>query len=36
MTLYTNKELPEIAQEKLFTVTDKPDSSYKLIYEIIK
>lgn len=36
LTLYTNKELPKIEEEKLFKVEDKPNNNYKLIYEIIK
>lgn len=36
LTLYTNKELPEIEKDKLFTITDNINNNYELIYEIIK
>lgn len=36
LTLYTNKELPEINKDILFKVEDNPNKDYKLIYEIIK
>jgi len=36
LTLYTNKELPEINKEKLFKIENIPNNDYKLIYEIIK
>lgn len=36
LTLYTNKNLPEIAKDKLFKIEDKLVDNYKLIYEIIK
>ena len=36
LTLYTNKDLPEINMEELFKVDDIPTNKYNLIYEIIK
>ena len=36
LTLYTNKELPEINKEELFKVESIPCKNYNLIYEIIK
>lgn len=36
LTLYTNKELPEIDKEKLYKITESKVNNYKLIYEIIK
>lgn len=36
LTLYTNKELPEINKDKLFKIDNTPNGEYKLIYEIIK
>ena len=36
LTLYTNKELPEINKNILFKVEDSPNNNYNLIYEIIK
>lgn len=36
LTLYTNKELPEINKEELFTVEKIPNNNYKLIHEIVK
>ena len=36
LTLYTNKELPEIDKNILFKVEDNPNNNYNLIYEIIK
>lgn len=36
LTLYTNKELPKVEEEKLFKVEDSPNNHYNLIYEIIK
>ena len=36
LTLYTNKELPEINKEQLFKVDNIPCKNYNLIYEIIK
>lgn len=36
LTLYTNKDLPEINKEDLFKVENIPSNKYNLIYEIIK
>ena len=37
LTLYTNKEsIPSINIDRLFTISNIPDSNYSLIYEIIK
>ena len=36
LTLYTNKELPQIDESKLFTITKEPKENTKLIYEIIE
>ena len=36
MTLYTNKELPQIDKDKLFIVSSIPSENVKLIYEVIK
>lgn len=36
LTLYTNKELPNINKDILFKVDSMPNNNYKLIYEIIK
>ena len=36
LTLYTNKELPNINKDILFKVDNIPNNNYKLIYEIIK
>lgn len=36
LTLYTNKELPEINKDILFKIGDTQNKDYKLIYEIIK
>jgi len=36
LTLYTNKELPEIDKKKLYKITESKVNNYKLIYEIIK
>lgn len=36
LTLYTNKELPQIDKDKLFVVSSMPNENVKLIYEVIK
>ena len=36
LTLYTNKELPPIEKEKLFTIDNNINDNYQLVYEIIK
>lgn len=36
LTLYTNKELPQIDKDKLFVVSSMPNKNVKLIYEVIK
>lgn len=36
LTLYTNKEAPNIDLNKLVTIEDNINNSYKLIYEVIK
>lgn len=36
LTLYTNKELPQINKDKLFVVSSMPNKNVKLIYEVIK
>lgn len=36
VTLYTNKDLPEITVEQLFKIENIPSNNYNLIYEIIK
>ena len=36
ITLYTNKELPDINKEILFSVDNTPSNNYNLIHEIIK
>ena len=36
MTLYTNKEIPNIDINKLFTIGSNSNTEYKLIYEIIE
>lgn len=36
MTLYTNKELPNIEKDILYTISDKNEENTNLIYEIIK
>lgn len=36
LTLYTNKELPQIDKDKLFVVSSMPSKNVKLIYEVIK
>ena len=36
ITLYTNKELPNIDKEKLFNIEDNLKENIKLIYEVIE
>ena len=36
LTLYTNKELPQIDKDKLLVVSSMPNKNVKLIYEVIK
>lgn len=36
LTLYTNKELPEINIDNLFQIDSTPNNNIKLIYEVIK
>ena len=36
LTLYTNKDLPEIDKDKLFKIEENTTNNYNLIYEIIK
>ena len=36
LTLYTNKDLPEVNKDNLFKVENIPNNDHKLIYEIIK
>lgn len=36
LTLYTNKQLPQLNKEKLFKIENIPTNNYNLIYEIIK
>lgn len=36
LTLYTNRELPNINEDELFTIGKNADIKYKLIYEVIE
>lgn len=36
LTLYTNRELPRVNKEKLFTISDSCSENVKLIYEVIE
>lgn len=36
LTLYTNKDIPNINKDILFTISDNINNNYKLIYEVIK
>ena len=36
LTLYTNKDIPDINKDSLFTISDNINNNYKLIYEVIK
>lgn len=36
LTLYTNKQIPSVDLNKLVTIEDNINNSYKLIYEVIK
>ena len=36
MTLYTNKEVPNIDTNKLFSISNNKNDGNKLIYEVIE